>query len=117
MKKCLLLIPRMGSGGAERVMATIANNLCEEHEVRIVTMTDADSFYKLNDKVTVVGLGQNINRKNSITKLFSTVFGGIKGFFSLKSEIKKLEKEISLLSHFSKREMDSDVLPTIIANL
>lgn len=35
----------------------------------------------------------------------------------LKSEIKRLEKEISLLSHFSERENDSDVLPTIIANL
>lgn len=35
----------------------------------------------------------------------------------LRNEIKKLEKEISLLSHFSERETDSDVLPTIIANL
>jgi len=35
----------------------------------------------------------------------------------IKSEIKRLEKEISLLSHFSERETDSDVLPTIIANL
>ena len=35
----------------------------------------------------------------------------------LKSEIKRLEKEISLLAHFSERETDSDVLPTIIANL
>ena len=35
----------------------------------------------------------------------------------LKNEIKRLEKEISLLSHFSERENDSDVLPTIIANL
>lgn len=35
----------------------------------------------------------------------------------LKSEIKVLEKEILLLSHFSERETDSDVLPTIIANL
>ena len=64
MKKCLLLIPRMGNGGAERVMATIANNLCREHEVHIVTMTDAESFYSLDEKVKIVGLGQNVNRKN-----------------------------------------------------
>ncbi len=36
---------------------------------------------------------------------------------NLKTEIKKLEKEIALLSHFSERENDSDILPTIIANL
>ena len=41
----------------------------------------------------------------------------IKKLNELKSEIKRLEKEISLLSHFSERETDSDVLPTIIANL
>lgn len=35
----------------------------------------------------------------------------------LKTEIKKLEKEIALLSHFSERENDSDVLPTIIVDL
>lgn len=35
----------------------------------------------------------------------------------LKSEVKRLEKEIALLSHFSERETDADVLPTIIANL
>ena len=40
MKKCLLLIPRMGSGGAERVMATIANNLCLPCDVMILSMTD-----------------------------------------------------------------------------
>ncbi len=35
----------------------------------------------------------------------------------LKGQIKKVEKEISLLSHFLERETDLDVLPTIIANL
>ena len=35
----------------------------------------------------------------------------------LKEEIKILEKEIALLSKFSERENDADVLPTIIANL
>lgn len=35
----------------------------------------------------------------------------------LKTEIKKLEKEIALLSHFSERENYSDVLPTIIVDL
>ena len=78
MKKCLLLIPRMGNGGAERVMATIANNLCGEHDVQIVTMTDAESFYALDERVKITGLGQNVNRKNKLTLLCSMAIGGIK---------------------------------------
>ena len=89
MKKCLLLIPRMGNGGAERVMATIANNLCRDHEVRILTMTDdAESFYPLDERVSIRGLGRGVNRKNKITKLFSMATGGIRVFFALRREIK-----------------------------
>lgn len=96
MKKCMLFIPRMGGGGAERVMATIANNLCREHSVRIVTMTDAESFYALDERVEIVGLGQSINRKNKLTKLFSSVFGGIKVFFALRREVKRWKPEVML---------------------
>lgn len=96
MKKCLLLIPRMGNGGAERVMATIANNLCEECDVQIVTMTDAESFYALDDKVKITGLGQNVNRKNKVTLLWSMATGGIKTFFALRKQIKKEKPDVIL---------------------
>ncbi len=97
MKKCLLLIPRMGNGGAERVMATIANNLCCEHEVRIVTMTDdAESFYPLDGRVSIAGLGQAVNRKNKITKLFTMATGGVKVFFALRREIKTWKPDVVL---------------------
>lgn len=96
MKKCLMLIPRMGNGGAERVMATIANNLCETTEVRIVTLTDANCFYKLNSKVNISGLGQIINRKNRITLLVSTLYGGVNAVISLHRVIKKWQPDIIL---------------------
>ena len=96
MKKCLLLIPRMCSGGAERVMATIANNLCKENQVKIVTMTDAESFYKLDDRVSVIGLGQNANRKNKITKVFSALSGGLKSYKALKKMIKDWKPDVLL---------------------
>ena len=96
MKKCLLLIPRMGNGGAERVMATIANNLCRDYEVCIVTMTDAESFYRLDERVSIIGLGQNVNRKNKITKLTSMLFGGIKGFFALRRTVKEWHPDVIL---------------------
>ena len=96
MKKCLLLIPRMGNGGAERVMATIANNLCREHEVHIVTMTDAESFYALDERVKITGLSQNVNRKNKLALLCSMAIGGIKTFFALKKQIKKEKPDVVL---------------------
>ena len=96
MKKCLLLIPRMGNGGAERVMATIANNLCRENKVRIVTMTDAESFYPLDERVQIVGLGQRVNRKNKLTKLVTMAFGGIKGFFALRRTVKEFAPDVLL---------------------
>ena len=96
MKKCLLLIPRMGNGGAERVMATIANNLCRENETQIVTMTDAESFYPLDSRVKITGLGQSVNRANKITLMLSMAIGGIKTFFSLKRMIKKEKPDVVL---------------------
>ncbi len=96
MKKCLLLIPRMGNGGAERVMATIANNLCADNEVQIVTMTDAESFYALDERVKITGLGQNVNRKNKLTLLCSMALGGIKTFFALRRKIREDKPDVVL---------------------
>lgn len=96
MKRCLLLIPRMGNGGAERVLATIANNLCEKYDVCIVTLTDSKSFYKLNDDVDIVGLGQKINRKNKFALIMSTVVGGINSFFKLIQIIKQWKPDVIL---------------------
>ena len=43
-------------GGAERVMATIANELVERgNEVTLVTMKEAKSAYRLDDRVKFVG--------------------------------------------------------------
>lgn len=96
MKKCLLLIPRMGNGGAERVLATIANNLSREHEVRIVTMTDGESFYPLDARVAITGLGQSINRKNKLAKLWTTATGGVKAFFALRRTVKEWKPDVTL---------------------
>jgi len=96
MKKCFFLIPRMGSGGAERVMATIANNLCDTQEVRIVTLTDANCFYKLKSKVTVIGLGRQVNRKNKLFLFVSVIFGGRKAIVEIYRLIKSWKPDVLL---------------------
>ena len=94
--RVVLFIPRMGGGGAERVMATIANNLCNDCEVLLVSMTDAESFYILDDRISVVGLGQNINRKNVFTKTFTSACGGVKALLGLKKEINNWKPDVIL---------------------
>lgn len=115
MKRCLLFIPRMGGGGAERVMATIANNLCLEHEVMLVSMTDAESFYALDPRVTVYALGQKINRKNTVTKLITGAIGGVKAFFRLKKKIKKWKPDV-MLSFLTEANLISILLKMLGVN-
>jgi GalNAc-alpha-(1->4)-GalNAc-alpha-(1->3)-diNAcBac-PP-undecaprenol alpha-1,4-N-acetyl-D-galactosaminyltransferase len=53
-----LAISSMGSGGAERVMATLANRWAEQgHAVTLLTLSGAaDDFYELNPAIARVGL-------------------------------------------------------------
>ena len=96
MKKCLFLIPSLTNGGAERVMSTIANNICADCLVRIVTFKDNEPFYKLDERVEVVGLGQKVNRKNNLTLLCSGVFGGIKLIFDIRKMIKNWKPDATM---------------------
>ena len=108
-KKCLLIIPSLTNGGAERVMSTIANNLCDSCDVRIVTLTDSECFYKLNENIDVVCLGQNVNRKNKATLLASSVIGGINLIFILRRMIKQWKPD-SILSFLQATNMISIIV-------
>ncbi len=55
--RCLFFITGMTMGGAERVMATIANEFVERgHEVTILTPKNTDSAYRLDDRVLIMGM-------------------------------------------------------------
>lgn len=60
--KIMMVITGMQSGGAERVMATLCNELSVNHNVRLVIMKDNKSDYELSEKVEVVS--GNILNKN-----------------------------------------------------
>ena len=54
--KCLFLITGMPMGGAERVMSTLANELVSQgHQVRLITLKEAISAYKLDQRVEFIG--------------------------------------------------------------
>lgn len=83
-------------------------------------MENADKKGRNEQVVSYTKLLENLNDnsnaeaiENEVNKIIDLDKEKIK---ELKSEIKRLEKEISLLSHYSKRETDLDVT-MIIANM
>ena len=111
-KKLLFLIPSLTNGGAERVMTTIANNLCDECDVRIATFTDSEIFYKLDERVEVISLGQNVNRKNKLTYMWTAGIGMLKSMYKLRRMIKEY-RPVSMLSFLKEANMISIFLKFI----
>lgn len=61
--KIMMVITGMQSGGAERVMATLCNELAQRHSVRLLSMKEAVSDYHVDDAVEFIGgnvLNQNV---------------------------------------------------------
>jgi GalNAc-alpha-(1->4)-GalNAc-alpha-(1->3)-diNAcBac-PP-undecaprenol alpha-1,4-N-acetyl-D-galactosaminyltransferase len=100
--KYLFIIPRMGNGGAERVMATLANELSNrDNEVLILSLTTNESFYDLNDSVQIIGAGYEVSRKNKIIRSINMIVNGIKGLFYIRRTIKEWNPNtvVSFLTH------------------
>ena len=62
--KILLVISGMTSGGAERVMATLANEFAKKDEVRLIILKDNKTDYEISNKVEIKA--GNIKHKNPI---------------------------------------------------
>ncbi len=89
--KCIFVIPRMGGGGAERVVSLLANALAEkDNEVTVFTLVGGDSFYELNTKIHFESIGVSVNRKNLLTATWSKIKFFPKSFFAI---YKKLRSE------------------------
>lgn len=102
----------MGGGGAERVVANIANSLSERrYEVKILTFVSNESFYQLNYNVDLKSAMLSINRSNKITRYISMVRNLLKVLFFIRSEIKKFKpdtvvsilKEADILTYYVKK--------------
>ena len=88
--KCIFVIPRMGGGGAERVVSLLANALAEkENEVTVFTLVDGECFYALNQRVRTESADARINRKNSLTRMLSMMAFFPKAFFVLHKKLRK----------------------------
>ena len=80
--RILFAIGNLDSGGAEKVVSTLANSFVENgHHVGIVLISSAmrESFYEIGEKVEVIPLLPN-NEKISISKKTKLLVKQIKRF-------------------------------------
>lgn len=87
--KCIFVIPRMGGGGAERVVSLLSNALAEHgNDVTVFTLVGGDSFYELNTKMHFESVGVTVSRKSKISRMLSQLIFLPKSFFALYKRLK-----------------------------
>ncbi len=69
------LIGNLSSGGAERTTVSLANSFAQAgHQVEIITFEGTESFYPVDEEVTVISAGFNeISHNVSVKRLFGSV--------------------------------------------
>ena len=92
-KNIAFVIYSLDSGGAERVVATLANALSTYYNVTIITLVNGESIYPLNDSVKILYCMDTIpNKINAIVSLKNNC----RLYSSLKSVLKKQSIELTL---------------------
>lgn len=95
--KYLFLITGMPMGGAERVMATLANEFVNRgHQVRLVTLKKAVSAYELDERVEFVGGGADVNSNKLLLKKIKMISSAIKGTLFYRRQLKEYKPDMIL---------------------
>lgn len=96
-KKYLFLITGMPMGGAERVMATLANEFVKKgNQVRLITLKEAVSAYKLDERVEFIGGNADLASSNPLLKKFEIFRSIIKSILFYKKQLKDYNPDIVL---------------------
>ena len=92
--KCIFVIPHMGGGGAERVLANQANTLADKkNSITIMTIVGGESFYPINENVNYISANVKVNRNNRVSLIWSETIGFFKSFFFFRKKIKELKPD------------------------
>lgn len=92
--KISFVVPRMGGGGAERVISLLANEFVKENEVSLITLVEGESFYSLDEKIRLESIGVSVNRRNKISTFFSKLVFFPKAFFVLRKKLKSVKSDV-----------------------
>ena len=69
--KILFIINSLGSGGAERVLSILANNLSKKHNITVVLLSNDAIFYELDNNIKIVRADLYKQTNSIIDKLLS----------------------------------------------
>lgn len=88
----LFIISSLSAGGAERVLASIANGLtAKNHNISILTIDTADNdFYTLSTSIFRIGLGQ----MNVSTNVYRAVYNNFKRIIKLRNSIYDINPDL-----------------------
>ena len=92
MTKIVFIISSLGSGGAERVLTLLANQLSRKNEVFIVTFSNEKPFYKIANNIKLVQLNLLKESKNK----FETLYNSTKRILVLKKILKSINADINI---------------------
>lgn len=96
-RKYLFLITGMPMGGAERVMATLANEfVAKGHQVRLVTLKKAISAYELDERIEFIGGNSDITSSNPIFRRIEVVCAAIKSIIFYRRQLKEYKPDMIL---------------------
>ncbi|MBK1991490.1 glycosyltransferase [Campylobacter sp. 2018MI35] len=87
--KITFIIATLNSGGAERVLVTLANEFCKEHEIKIIKFHSGESFYPLNAKIKVKTLQQF-----RFDNIYHKIASRFKKYFALRKALKEEKSDI-----------------------
>lgn len=85
-KKIAFVIAGLESGGAERVVSTLANELCEKYDITVITLWDVQPFYTLDPKINHISCV-------SESLISNNVYQAIRNNFRLLRRLKIILKE------------------------
>ena len=93
MNKIAFIIFSLASGGAERVLTILANELIRKYKIYIITFSSDDPFYSLDSRIEHIKLGIDKESKN--------IFQSIKNSLARLTLLKRTLKEINANTNIS----------------
>lgn len=111
MKKVTILALHLGAGGIERIVSMLANNLCNNYKVEVVSTYKLFNkpFFTLDDKISIKYLIPDLKPNREEIKKYLSDFRFIKAFKECIKALKILKLKKNTMIEYLKK-CDSDVI-------
>ncbi len=88
----VFVISSLGTGGAERTLTLIANSLSDKHRVKIITFSEVNPVYHINDNIEIV----HLNLPNCSKSVFCWIISNIRKIFDLKKALNESKSDVNI---------------------